>query len=194
MPHSTRLLLEPVLAERSARLAGFAGLAAVPQPFFHAVDHMRRSLKRFWRLWENPIKEPYWRLVINGLLTGERMHQTRPVAICACGNGRSNREHHYWACGVAAAVVTAVTDGLQRWQPTLPGPLCASVWLMQTPRGVHQDLRDIVCLAAVAAMDHGVVYSTILQPQSRGGQQPRPMLDSRHCSPNIARSSPPGTG
>ena len=99
--------------------------------------------------------EPYWRLVINGLPTGERMHQTGPAVTCACGNGRSNREHHYWACDVAVAVVTAMTDGLQHWQPTLPGPLRANVWLMQPPRGVHQDLWDIVCLAGVAAMDYG---------------------------------------
>ena len=39
-----------------------------------------------------------------------RIHQTGPAATCACGNGRSNREHLNWACGVAAAVRGAAAE------------------------------------------------------------------------------------
>ena len=118
------------------------------------VDELRALLKRLWRIrWENKRKEPFWRLVYDAFPTAARLHTAAP---CLCGGpGPADRHHHFWACPVAEAVVSAISAAVTAAQP-LAAPLPkASIWLGRPPPGVYRGVWEVVCLAAVAAMDHG---------------------------------------
>lgn len=145
--------LTAALDQRRAeeRLEPFGALAGGPAPAL--LDEVRELFRRLWRLrWSNELKEPFWRLVYDALPTAARMHQGHP---CLCGGTPADREHHYWACPVAQAVVDTVSTAAGRLQP-LAAPLApANVWLARPPSGVHAGVWDVVCLAVVAAMDHG---------------------------------------
>ena len=150
----TRLQLSDVFSMRAVRFEQFVGLAVAPSlPSQDAVPLLWRTLERLWRLrWENNAQEPYRRLVVNGLATGERVGG-QP---CTCGASPADRDHHYWTCPVASAVVAELTTGLRRWRPAGFSVVQRSaVWLVLPPQGVRQPLWDVVCLAVVAAMDFG---------------------------------------
>ena len=67
----------------------------------------------------------------------------------------ADRHHHYWACPVAQAVVTSISETLAA-AGLLPAPLSkAAIWLGRAPPAVHSGVWDVVCLATVTAMDHG---------------------------------------
>ncbi len=125
-----------------------------------AVTAAQRQL---WRVrWDNNFKEVYWRLVLNGLACGERLHQE--AGECVCGPRPSGlpagRRHHFWDCPVASSVVEVL-------QQQLSGGWCCGalrpyhVLFMERPRGVstactlHKGVWRVVCLAAVNAMDLG---------------------------------------
>jgi hypothetical protein len=103
--------------------------------------------------WENRNKEPFWRLVYDAFPTAARLHLEQP---CCCGAAATaDRHHHFWACPVAQAVVTAISSAAAAQQP-LAAPLSKdSIWLARSPAAVHSGVWDVVCLAAIAAMDHG---------------------------------------
>jgi hypothetical protein len=118
---------------------------------------------QLWRVhWDNSIKEVYWRLVLNGLATGERLHQQQ--CRCVCGSMPDGqppgRRHHFWDCPVAQSVVRVL-------QQQLLGGWCRGALLphhvlcMEAPKGcsdahtLHKGVWRIVCLAAVNAMDLG---------------------------------------
>lgn len=126
-----------------------AGAASPP------TDELRALLKRLWRVrWENARKEPFWRLVHNALPTSARMGDAATPCLCG-GPAPADRAHHFWACPVAAAVVSAVSAAAAAAQPH-PTPLArAALWLARPPPAVHRGVWQVVCLAAVAAMDHG---------------------------------------
>lgn len=137
---------------RQQYLAPFAALA-VGSPA-GPVDELLALLKRLWHVrWENQRKEPFWRLVYNAFPTAARLHRNEP---CLCGGaGVPDRCHHFWACPVAQAVLGAISAAASSQQP-LPAPLSkASIWLARPPPTVYRDVWEVVCLAAVAAMDHG---------------------------------------
>lgn len=127
---------------------------AAPPP----TDELRALLKRLWRVrWENARKEPFWRLAHNALPTSARMGDTTTPCLCG-GPAPADRAHHFWACPVAQAVVGTVSTAAAAAQPH-PGaapPLArAALWLARPPPAVHRGVWEVVCLAAVAAMDHG---------------------------------------
>jgi len=103
-------------------------------------------LRRLWRLrCDNGLKEPFWLLAHDGLPTAARLRTT-----CKCGAAAPcDRLHHYWSCPVAAAVIGAIAAAAGRAIPR------HAVWLCRTPPGIHAGVWDLVCLAAIAAMDHG---------------------------------------
>ena len=118
-------------------------------------DRLREAFARLWRLpWENKHKEPFWRLVYNAFPTAARLHLDRP---CACGGGgpRPDRTHNFWDCPVAAAVRGCIDAALAEAQPGAAPVTRSRVWLPASPAGVYAGVWDVVCLAALAAMDKG---------------------------------------
>lgn len=123
-------------------------------PPLHAVEQgvalVGKLRDRLWRKlkWENHHKEPWWRLAVDGVPNNVRLH--RAAVPCHCGGAPADRRHHFWACPVAQAVVAAL-------QAQLPGgPIQPRhVWLMVPPAGVQPRLWEVVCLAAVEAMEAG---------------------------------------
>ena len=149
----TDLLIAPVeQRRREARLAPYAALAldAAAGP----VDELLDLLQRLWRIrWENERKEPFWRLVYDAFPTAARLHLQQP---CLCGaQAAADRHHHFWACPVAQAVIAAITSAAAAQQPLAPPLSKASIWLARPPATCYSGVWDVVCLAAVAAMDHG---------------------------------------
>ena len=140
------------------------------QPYVAAlggtVDQLRSALCRLWRLpWENATKEPFWRLIYNAHPTAARLHRQDS---CPCGAAVPDRSHHYWACPVAQAVRAAIDACLTAAAPHAPPTQQPQIWLALAPPGVHMGVWDVVCLAAVRAMDRGrraLIRETLLQPQ-----------------------------
>ncbi len=151
----TLLQLRQLRQQRSQRMVEFVTLAVAPPSAPPDADAVvRRLLSRLWAVnWENCHKEPFWRLVLNGLPTVARLHGL--VSTCTCGQQPAGREHHYWACPIAHSVVGTVAASLASYQPAAPPLRLANIWLAQAPDGTRQDIWDVVCLAAVAAMDFG---------------------------------------
>ena len=107
---------------------------------------MAALLQRLWRLrCDNGLKEPFWLLAHNGLPTAARLQSS-----CKCGAAApGDRLHHYWACPVAAAVLSSIAAAAGGSIPR------HAIWLCRAPAGIYAGVWDLVCLAAVAAMDHG---------------------------------------
>jgi hypothetical protein len=170
----TRLQLCPILrAQREARRAlAVDALVGVGQPspaageVEAAVDGLEGGMRALWDLpWENRSKEALWRLAVNGV-PGAGGHGLSLAGPCPCGwqgpqaglggdveeqrGAREWREHHFWGCPVARAVVGQL-------EAALPGQQvpCAAVWLLRPPQGVCACVWEAVCAASVEAMWFG---------------------------------------
>lgn len=160
----TALLSAP--RQRRRLLSYFSPYAAAAAGAAHdgAAEDVLAALRRLWRVrCENRLKEPFWRLAHDGLPTAARQHVGSP---CACGapDPSPGRLHHYWACPVARAVIDSVSAAVGAPVPR------AAIWLARAPAGVHASVWCLVCLAAVAAMDHGrrVLYAVSHGPPVAG--------------------------
>lgn len=173
----------PVEALRAERLAAFATAAlgaAAPQP---TLDSLRRLLVSLWRLrWENANKETYWRLITDSLPRFDRG--------AAAG---AERDWNFWASPTAQAVVAAIAGALGS-QPSK-----AALWLMLPPAGITRPgVWYVVCLAAVAAMDHGARQHARLVRAQAGEQAGRQAASQPSSSRSRQRTSgasqplPPG--
>jgi hypothetical protein len=126
---------------------------------------LKSQISIAWKLpWHNCHKEILWRLAVNGVpwAGGHDIGQTAP---CACGQwvppvhvddktrALAWREHCFWSCPVAQAVRDVLHSALPQGLPLHR----AHVWLLQTPDtfAVRQDVWDIVCMAALTAMNFG---------------------------------------
>ena len=124
-----------------------------------SAENLLQTLLR--QLWRSPIcnvaKEPFWRLVVNALPTAQRRHAHGES--CACGATYPGRRHHFWECPVARAVICDIQRQLDGFTAAahLPGQQLSAlnIWLAEVPAGVLSWLWMVVCLAAIAAMDHG---------------------------------------
>ena len=117
------------------------------------ADRVLGVLRRLWKLqWDNKHKEVYWRLALNGLPLAARMKNSRPgapVLTCGCGHTNPCQRHHYWDCWVVEDVKLASNAKLATNQQITP----QNLWLCDAPEGVHAGVWDVVCVAAIAAMD-----------------------------------------
>lgn len=121
-----------------------------------------RGWRTVWRVpWENRNKEVLWRLAVNGV-AGAGGCDVCLRGSCACGGGALTeaqirnrdstplRQHAFWDCPVARAVVRQLQRGLGN------RPLAQwNVWLLQPPPGVRPAVWKVVALAALAAMERG---------------------------------------
>lgn len=135
-----------------------------------ALQHLSTALTRLWKVkWSNYHKEIYWRLVLNGLPTTERLHQAQEA--CPCGQLCPGREHHFWDCPAAQAIVQELTSCL----PSHTVLQRKHVWLMHPPHGeVRPDVWRVVCLAALKSM--WVARGCLMLPAER---MPEEQLVSR---------------
>jgi hypothetical protein len=127
---------------------------------YKAVATAQRQL---WKLkWDNAFKEVYWRLVLNGLATAERMHLQQ--CNCVCGpveGGQPGRQHHFWDCPVAQSVVRVLQQQLVGWFPGALQPQHVLCMVCPVAVGVegapvlHNGVWRVVCLAAINAMEVG---------------------------------------
>jgi hypothetical protein len=160
------------------------GLVAVPQavvdhpppppPVFPsaaaAVDHLTSLWAPLWRLpWENHNKEVFWRMALQGV-RGAGGHDIVPSGPCPCGQRyppassmpatqRASwlREHSFWHCPVAQAVMLELARVLHA-SGCLPahGLQAAHVWLCSIPHpSLSASVWKVVCLAALSAVDYG---------------------------------------
>jgi hypothetical protein len=134
-----------------------------PDAVYAHVQAVAAAQKQLWKVrWDNHYKEVYWRVVLNGLATGERLHQQQ--CRCVCGSLPSGqppgRRHHFWSCPVAQSVVQVVQQQLAAgWCRGVLQP--HHVLCMEPTQGVatqftlHKGVWRVACLAAVNAMDLG---------------------------------------
>ena len=138
-------------ARRAERLAAFALAAGRPA----SAEPVLQAFALLWRVrWDNKRKEVFWRLAYDGLPTAVRCHF--PDCSCPCGAPRADREHHFWDCTVAAAVVQEVEAAAAGVGRPLLTPLQRhQVWLAIAPTGVNAGVWAVVVLAVVTAMEQG---------------------------------------
>lgn len=205
---ATALQLGPVHLERQRRHDAFLLLATghPAQPEDRA--ELRRLLKTLWHIkWSNFVKEVFWRLVLNGLATSERLHQATDV--CPCGAAVPGCAHHMWECPVMQHLMAVVADAI----PTHPVLSRSNVWLMRAPQGVLPAVWRIVCLAALQAawwsrttlMAPGHWQPTFMGTAQQQMQLARDRIvsnflellqnfaDSGHCPPSWRQQLPRGS-
>ena len=155
---ATSLQLAPAFVDLHVRHAAFwaDAHAGGPGPPADWVATQRRTFRRLWALvWENRHKEAYWRLAVNGF-AGFGMHAAQrgrgeATARCPCGvrMDAGDRIHHFWDCIIAQALRDELTE--HAGVPILRTDL----WLVRAPAPLAQPVWDVVCLAAVAALELG---------------------------------------
>lgn len=192
---ATQLQMQPIM-ERRARLhadyereareqpAEAAAAAAIPQgqqptaADAAPVSCVLEMLRRVWPIkWERENMEVLWRLASDSVpLPGNSHIRGSPPERCKCGEyGRagphtcSPRAHHFWECPVAQAVV-------QQIAAHVPGPITrANVWLAEAPPGVQQCVWDVICLAALTAMERARVGLRAARDQPATPEAPAPV-------------------
>ncbi|KAG2452484.1 hypothetical protein HYH02_002723 [Chlamydomonas schloesseri] len=142
----------------------------LPEDAAAALGAFRGTLARLWQRvrWERRHFETLWRLAIDAVpLPGNTHMPTARREPCGCGqygHGSATtgpaaatppepRQHHFWGCAVAKAVVAQINAHTPGPQPISQ----AQLWLVQAPSGVQQCVWDVVAMAALAAIEHGRV-------------------------------------
>ena len=120
-----------------------------------SADSVRSLLRRLWALpWDNHHKEVFWRLALNALPTPERLHKADEVCGCGAVHG-AGRAHLYHECAIVKPLWEAISAQFQGDWALPAGLQRRHLWLAQRPISqLHQGVWDLVCLAAVCAMDH----------------------------------------
>ena len=161
---ATRMLTAQQLNPRRTRQHNFwqeaQRLAAAPQNADTTVGSrcVGSLLSDMWRApCCNAVKEPYWRLVVNAMPTAQRRFAQDER--CACGAAFPGRAHHWWECPVAVSTRLEIQRQLTAFAMLKNEPVqqltAVSVWLAEVPRNVWPWIWRVVCLSAIAAMDHG---------------------------------------
>ena len=160
---TTRFLQSASEQERQTRHRQFVQ-EALPagQPTAPALAAFQSTLSSLWDSpWPHPHKEILWRLAVNGI-SGAGGHDICLSGPCPCGfvltpeqraagMATLHRSHAFWGCPVAQTVVQQLQQGVGD-VPVLQH----HVWLLLPPsRAVQRVVWQLVCLAALAAMDAG---------------------------------------
>ena len=130
------------------------------------------TFRKLWRIkWLNRRKEAYWLLALDGHPTAARMQMDAP---CPCGTGgaQPGRRHAFWDCPATSDVRAALAHAAGTPTSQLQ---CRHVWLCQLPPGstLPADAWQVLCMAAVEAMDTGRKILTAHAIQQRRQQQQR---------------------
>jgi exonuclease III len=169
---ATDMLCKPMQAERQQRHQAFLAEACsgLPTNQHASIQDLQLLLQRLWKVkWDNQRKELFWRLVVNGLPTAQRMHMTGQP--CTCGYHMPDRKHHFWDCPVAMRIRQLI-------QAALPANVqlqCHHVWLARVPcNNIHAGVWLVVCQAALLAMQSGkkLLVSWQLDEDSRPAHLP----------------------
>jgi hypothetical protein len=152
---------------------------ALPAPMTGVTaQEVRKCMLQVWKLpWDNKRKEVLWRLVYDAFPTAARMPGKHMP--CPCGVAVPDRQHHFWLCPVARAVVTE----LQSQMPFL-GPAALQqvhVWLSRVPAnsGLHKGVWRVVCLAAMHGMHKGMQVLAAWAMHQQEGQ----VMPGHLCTP-----------
>lgn len=154
--HLSHVLIAPQRHMRDVKHQTFLDLACqgLPAEDHAELDELRRLFRDLWKLkWDNDRKELFWRLAVDGIPTAARMHLVGES--CACGRAVApGRDHHFWDCPVATAVLTVVRSALALPQDC---PLRRDhVWLSRPPHAtIHDGVWMVTCQAALMAMNTG---------------------------------------
>ena len=160
-------------------VAGLQAPPVVPVPAVapaprgaHTLPAFATVLRRLWAVpCSNHVKEPLWRLSVNGV-PGAGGHHIVTEHPCPCGwrvppvfgphppdtdlavlRAGLLREHCFWSCPIASAVLHEVQSGLPAGVPLH----MSHVWLVVSPcpAVVRQAVWDMVAMCALAAMWRG---------------------------------------
>jgi hypothetical protein len=138
-----------------------------------SLDSIRGTLARLWKTvrWERRHFETLWRLAIDAVPLPGNSHmpaaRREPCGCGQCGLGGAAagpataaaaalptpRQHHFWDCAVAKAVVAQINAHNPEATPISQTQL----WLVQAPPGYEQCVWDVVATAALSAVEHGRV-------------------------------------
>jgi hypothetical protein len=152
------------IAARHMQFDLHVGMLDVQQPGVggHPLPSVPTVLARWWKLRvPNCYKEAAWRLTLNAFPTADRMPAPaggQPKCCAACGAVNPGIRHHFWLCPMADAVRQEVESQLRAKNMLGVGArlLCSHVWKGVKPHhGLHGMVWDMVCLAAVHAMNVG---------------------------------------
>jgi hypothetical protein len=123
---------------------------------------VKHVLHRWWKLKvPNFYKEAAWRLTLDAFPTAARMSVPAggaPQCCAACGAVNPGFAHHFWSCPIADTVRQEVESQLRAKNLLAAGRrvLCSQLWLGEKPHyGLHRMVWDMVCLAAIHAMNVG---------------------------------------
>jgi hypothetical protein len=170
---ATNLQLGPLQSVRLQYHQDFVDLFAPelrgdPDAMARLCGLVATAQRQLWKLkWDNEFKEVYWRLVLNGLATAERMHLQECRCVCGpvAGGQPAGRRHHFWECPVARSVVGVLQQQLVGWYAGVLQPrhlLCMECPVVALGPGapapdhaLHKGVWRVVCLAAINAMDVG---------------------------------------
>ena len=141
------------------------------------IKAMQGIFARVWCLsWSNQRKEIFWRLVYHGIPTPVRLGQL--LRRCPCGalpHSPAGRPHVFWDCPIAKAIRDHITAVLPRPPHGRPHLSREHIWLFRPPQpAIHQLLWDVICLAALGAMEYGrrVLLSLAFQRDNERGGGP----------------------
>jgi hypothetical protein len=123
------------------------------------------TLARLWALkWENYHKEALWRVAANACWSFPKNAAQRAAGVAmplcrACGRDMcdGDRRHYFWDCVVARALRENMAMAMLGSPPDTADDCFsrADLWLVQPPAGLAPPVWDVVCLAALSALDSG---------------------------------------
>ena len=179
---ATALQLAPLRQRRAEIFAAVATLVQRPPA------DVLTALRRAWRApCDNRHKQILWFLLYDALPTASvfAARSTSEILPCVCSYPCPGREHHFWQCPVAKAIIAE----LQRHLPAAARHLhIFHLWLGQPPPGVHPGSWSVIALAALNAMERARRRATRSRIEARnGGTAPSPVSVSAVSRFAVAR-------
>jgi len=182
--HRSKFTLKTVTVKAATNIQ----LLDMPSPHLPKIEQfaalitpttqVKTIIKTFTRFWALPCEArlltAYWRLVLNGHPTAERIHGSNPLLTrCGCTHETLDRIHLYHECPILHPVLTSVlTQFSGPWSLPASGEIQRHhLWLAHKPHPTMQQLIwDIVVIHLIDAFDEGRCnwMDRILKLQPRG--------------------------